>query len=132
MATVTYTALNRIISGHSVNTQYTIEFPISVGDFAGEVFVDEYVSLNGTREVVQQAREDDDWNITATFIDQAKLPEWDEFFYSVAGGQAFTIDFYGTIAVPDVVRNAVMLSARQTPRRTAEQLFDLPYAVRIV
>lgn len=58
------------------------------------------VSLSGKRETIFYRREVV-YNVRTGVIEGANLAQWREFFASVMGGEVFTFDAYGTIAVPD-------------------------------
>ena len=129
---ITYTALSRIISGHVSGSIYQIEIGTKQADPDGETYLTEHVSLNGTREVVKQDREDDNWTVATKRITTADLLELREFFYSVVGGETFTLDLYGTIAVPDDVQTMVMLSKKYAPKRIkTSDYFNFSFKARV-
>lgn len=133
MATIQYTAQKRLISGHSASTSYIMEFGLAQSDFKGKIYSSSHESLSGKREVVKQSREDDEWVITTTKILKADEPQWQEFFYSVIDGTPFSVDLYGTIAVPDNVQSMVMISKDYTLKRNrTSDFFSLTFTVRLV
>lgn len=132
MGTIAYTALKRIISGHVVDTLYTNEFSLLKSNFVGNTFSSEHVSLNGKREVVASAREDDEISLTIQALTLADIPLWIEFFYSVKDGETFLFDEFGTIASPVNPVTYVMISKKFPPARegTTED-FTLSFRIRV-
>ena len=67
----------------------------------------ESVSMSGVGREVQFDRLEHKWAITTVPIAVADLPRWREFAASVVAGETFTLDVFGSKAVPD---NAVSVS----------------------
>lgn len=61
----------------------------------------ESVSLSGVGRESQLDRIDKKWTIQTVPIPVADIPRWREFASSVANGELFTIDLFGTKAAPD-------------------------------
>lgn len=61
----------------------------------------ESVSLSGAVREYQFDRIDKKWTIQTVPISIADIPRWREFASSVANGELFTIDLFGTKAAPD-------------------------------
>lgn len=132
MAALIYTATKRIISGHVLNTAYSKDIQLDIQDFRGTVFMTPHESLDGTREVVLQPREDDEYTINIIRIAKADLDEFKEFFYSVVGNVTFTMDFDGTVATPDDPQTFVMISTQFNPvRNGTSDWFSLSLNIRI-
>lgn len=70
-------------------------------------------SLSGTNTETIFHNYTERYRLTTTWIDYPDLVNnyWDEFIYSVIGGEDFTIDLRGTVAVPDDPRTAIMLGS---------------------
>lgn len=68
----------------------------SIKKFGGES-----VSLDGTTRHSVLHRLENTWDIETVPITVADLPRWREFAASVANGETFTIDIFGTSASPD-------------------------------
>jgi len=107
MTTITYTAKRDIASGHTAGTNYTIEFGAEKLARSQKVIRHQNASLGQLRETVYLGR-DQYWDVTTDFIDESDLPFWREWFASVAGGELFAFDAYGTIAVPDNQENVLL------------------------
>jgi hypothetical protein len=60
----------------------------------------ESVSLNGQRETLF-FRFSERYSVQSGILTAAEFGQWREFFASVMGGEAFTLDPYGTISAPD-------------------------------
>ena len=110
MAGITYTANSRapLISdspAHQAGTDYDIDIKLQgyIENFDTPKQV--HVSLNGNVETVLRRASR---QMKATFIWPNTLnAQMEEFLFSVAGGESFTIDPYGTVASPDNVLNVV-------------------------
>ena len=67
----------------------------------------ESVSISGVGREVQFDRLEHKWSITTVPIAVAELARWREFSASVVAGETFTLDVFGSKAVPD---NAITVS----------------------
>jgi hypothetical protein len=101
MPVITYSAVNRgrLVGGHSAGNSYQIEC-----DF--ESFAETQISkgtfdetLDGTMEGWLDALQFE-YNISTDLILNSAMPNWREFFSSVASAETFQIDFTGTISSP--------------------------------
>lgn len=70
-------------------------------------------SLNGTREVLFH-NSIEQWSVTLAPLPIASMPQIREFIESVLGGESFTFDPYGTVAVPDDPFTAELVSNSYT------------------
>ena len=66
-----------------------------------------------------------------SIIDQADYDVWYEFLSSVAGGELFTFDTYGTIAVPDNIQNVIMIGAPTLARVTTLTKWNISFTVKV-
>ena len=100
MAVITYTAKRSLISGHSAGTIYDLEIPANVWTPTDERRTEEVVSLSGKTQT-RLHRVDEIYQFGSVPVDSASLQaQMTEFLRSVAGGELFIIDVYGTIASP--------------------------------
>jgi len=69
-------------------------------------------------------------------ITEAQMLQWREFLASVEGGEAFTFDRYGTIAVPVEAKSAMLASEEYREERVAgvagAGLYRLSFQVRLL
>lgn len=101
MASVTYTAASRatLVASHVVGTSYSIDLKLRSFGTSLDMPKTVHAPLNGAPETVLRS---------ATRIISASL-SWpdannedvEEFLWSIAGGELFTFDAYGTVASPD-------------------------------
>jgi len=101
MSAITYTAKRNISDGRSALTEYSFEVPLL--NFDREPLRKKSVSasLSGIRHTVLH-RIDNFYKIkTAPIKNTTLLNQMREFIDSVAAGETFTIDAFGTIAAPN-------------------------------
>jgi hypothetical protein len=141
MTTATYVAKRSIISGHLLGESYTIALKLlsTSPGFEREVNATENESLSGHVETLR-------FHAAKTIqVDLAPLKggtELDavlEFLDSVEGGESFTFDHYGSIAVPhDPVsarrQKGSYSLARHTPIGAggATDYFSISFRVRVL
>ena len=132
MGSVNYTAKRNISSGHVIDTAYDLDFRGSATVSQLTPVRTQSVSLDGTTETVLD-RLDDRWAVTATGITEAQLPLWREFSGSVAAGESFSFDAYGTAASPDNVQS-VIIESGVTIARQAQfiEYFTASFTVRVL
>jgi len=87
-------------------------------------------SIDGTPETIIH-RVDTSWDILTGIIMPDQVGYWDEFIHSVLGGESFTLDPYGTIAVPDKPVIVVLdVRSLKLERLQNSQLRQLPFKAR--
>jgi len=84
---------------HGSEQIYSLEKGAAV-DFERRPVSNSQTSLGGTSETLLD-RTDIIWTIQTVLLTQSELKYWTEFLASVESGEAFTLDPYGTIALPD-------------------------------
>ena len=114
MTAVTYLAKRNLAGGHSVDTSYDLETECSVLNPSDVADIKQSFTLDGTPETVFNNLSER-WSVT-TIVDQSDYNLWREFWSSVAGGESFTFDAYGSIATPDNPITVVMVGGA-TPKR---------------
>lgn len=104
MAVITYNAVDRgdLVSGHSEGTEYTIEIPFTEWTPRNKKKGNTVSSLSGVKHHVLHYIERSFSFRTLGTDDTNLIASLDELFSSVAAGEVFTIDPYGTVANPDV------------------------------
>ena len=66
-------------------------------------------------------------------LTEAQMPQWREFLASVEGGEAFTLDRYGTVAVPVESLSCVLESDTYMEERVAQmRRYKLSFQVRVL
>jgi len=131
MAYVTYTALRKLIAGHTASTAYTIDFESSVLDQGLPITRRLGESLDGTTEAIL-SRVDETWSITTSFITSAALPQWKEFLAAVAAAEGFTFDAYGSSAVPDNPQSVIMTGQPTITRVSTVLTYQIQFNVRVL
>jgi len=103
MAAITYTAIDRgdLVSGHSELTEYSFDVPIESFQKSIKREQSTVSSLSGKRftslmrlDVFYSAK-------TVPTDDQSTIDNMREFLSSVAAGETFTIDLFGSVSTPD-------------------------------
>lgn len=89
MAKVNYQAIEHVDGSHAAGTNYDLSFAVEVLNENSTFIQNTPRSLNGAEEVVF-IREDNMWDIKASYIPKTSLVFWKEFIYSVKLGQSFT------------------------------------------
>lgn len=102
MAVITYEAVDRgrLVAGHSAGTSYSIEIPLSEWNESVKEQKSVVRSLSGVKHTILHNRIYFYQFKTVSTDNVSTILSLDEFFSSVAGGETFTIDPYGTIATP--------------------------------
>ena len=100
MPSVTYTASRSLISGHSSGLSYSIDLRIAARTPRTKREGREHKSLSGNKEYFLH-RLEKFFSLQSAMLTQAELDQYIEFLDSVAGGESFTFDAYGTVASPD-------------------------------
>lgn len=104
---VSYTAKRSIMSGHTAGTVYDLEFAASVINHARDTEKKTNIAKSGAT-VTLLHRIDKLIEVKSAIVAQAERPAWEEFIDSVLGGESFSIDPYGTVAVPDQPRSVIL------------------------
>lgn len=102
MAAISYTMHERArgVSGHTVGVQYSFDIELRKYSETSEMKKTQHVALDGKVETVLRG-------IFATFAvtigpySNSNHENVIEFLDSVAGGESFTFDPFGTVAAPD-------------------------------
>lgn len=94
---------NVTITGYyrGLNQDYTIEFAPEAIDPSTEDDRTEHTPIGGGKSEVYLYRSEDFVQVRTGTIEQAAIGQWKEFFGSVAAGEQFIFDAYGTVAEPD-------------------------------
>lgn len=132
MANVTYTALRTIASGHTANTEYSLDFEPSKLDRSRMMDIKRKQSIDGTIETLRYSGLVY-WDITANELDTTNLGYFREFLDSVEAGETFVFDAYGTDASPDNPINCKLDSHRYRESRIGTvHLYRITFKVRVL
>lgn len=126
MSVITYIAKRNVMPSHTEGNEYIIEVPMVAIDRRVNAIRYTHKSLTGVRETWLH-RLDKLVDLTTKYLAPGDLVTPDhlrEFLESVAGGEEFTIDLYGTINNPRNPLSAVMESAnyREQRRSTTDEI----------
>ncbi|MAI34086.1 MAG: hypothetical protein CMM07_20760 [Rhodopirellula sp.] len=104
MATITFIARRSLIAGHIEGEQVVFELPLSraSANRSPRRFFEEAKSLSGRRMTRLMHREDRRSLQTPPFRDESLRAQIVEFLDSVAAGEVWTLDLYGTPSSPDL------------------------------
>lgn len=115
-----------------LNQQYSYEFQAQELTRSAEIARRQSKSLSGVVETLRYRREGF-WQVELTPIPKADLPRWREILHSVDGGEGFTFDPYGTIAVPDKPLSCDLVADSYVERRESySSYFTIAFRVREV
>jgi hypothetical protein len=76
-------------------------------------------------------RRETHFEMLTDILTEAELPQWREFLASVAAGESFTLDRYGTLAAPVEARQAVLASDDYSEKRLGGQLYRIAFSARV-
>jgi len=101
VASLTYTVGDRatLVAGHAVGESYSIDVKLRSFQESMDAPKTQHVSMSGLTETVLR-RATKIINATITWPDLID-DNMQEFIWSTAGGELFTFDAYGTVALPD-------------------------------
>ena len=98
MPAFSYTAKRNLISGHSVDTVYDLDYLLLSLDRRPNTKKNAKKSFDGTIETILHYHKE---TISVSVrVDAAGVLQFREFMGSIAGGEAFIFDETGTVAVP--------------------------------
>lgn len=123
MSAITYTAVDRgsLANGRVAGSAYIFDVGLNLWDLTTTRKKTQAISLSGSTETILH-RLDRVANVaTAPISDDDLIDQMREFLDSVAGGEPFIIDKYGSVATPD---NPVIASIEDDYR---EQRIDLSF-----
>lgn len=134
MTAITYTAVDRspigLASGHSAGVAYSLETQGLMLAPGEDIVGKSSKSLDGTLEAVLN-RIELTWDVRTEVITEADMPLWLEWISSVAAGEPFTFDPYGTIASPDDPQTVQLLSYKRARDRSMARYF-ISFKVKVV
>lgn len=114
------------------NQQYSIDFAPRALDRSAKIERKRSTALGGASETLF-TRNDIFWNVDYGKINAAAMPQWREFLASVAGGESFMFDPYGSIAVPNAPVSVEWDNDSYSEERVGSSgLFAISFRVRVL
>lgn len=136
MANFVYFAKRSIKAGHVLEDSYNIEIPLAQFNITQKVNRSSKTALDGVTMQNTFNSVSRDYQLTTGFVDIDPATEenldWVEFLDSVAGGEEFTFDAYGTDLVPVNQQLVKMISPVSMQRVGTEQIMQFSFSVRVV
>lgn len=129
MAYISYVAKRKLITGHISGASYELTLPFSQFNSSININKKTHTSLSGQQETVL-TRIDNRISIALSEFPRTMLPQIREFIHSVAGGETFTVDAYGSAAIPDDPLMVQLASTRVKEQRVGtSEFFRLSFQV---
>lgn len=114
---------------HGLGEIYTLETASHVLDQSYSTQQRNSISLSGVKETLLH-HETEFWNILTDFLTEAEMSYWREMVSSVRAGETFSVDIYGTIAVPEPAIS-VTLEGDPTTRRVNSATRQYQYSMKV-
>lgn len=130
MAAVSYIAKRSLKGGVSVDDPIDLDFSVSQIDRTTKPIVGSMTSLSGYTET-QRDRTDVFFAVATLPVLEANFDDFRQFLDSVDGGEYFTFDPYGTIAVPVGAVNCVIASKGYKEKRVSQRYLSVSFKVRV-
>ena len=133
MSVISYTAHSRatLMGGHSAGTGYSFAINFMAYEKSYNAPKSQPRALDGTTETILQ-RLDRTIGMTIGPYDSDDVAQIEEFIESVAGGESFTVDVYGTIAVPDAPLTVKLSDTSNSPQRQGPRTYTLGMSLIVV
>ena len=136
MSVITYAAKRDIITGHVVNTSYSMQVSDKAINHSYQENKVTNTSIGGVSEYIFR-NEIEFYNVTFGSFPRISgidtLEQIREFYASVRSGEVFTFDPYGTISVPDNVINVTMDTKNYSPVRIGGlDRYNISFKFRVV
>lgn len=134
MGFITYIAKDRgsLVAGHAAETEYTIEIDMGRHNPSRNTIKDESTSIGGRQLTVFHRIERKADISTVHTKDTAIHAQMEEFFDSVAAGEQFTIDPYGTLLSPVQPLLVTMKGDPQSARHKYIEMWQYSFNIRRV
>lgn len=128
MANVLYTAQRDVASGHTAGLSYNFDFYLIKADEQPSTSNKISRSIDGSIKTVNYYH-DVMWSLTTGPVLRASTSwnYWREFLSSVRAGESFTLDVYGTNAVPDSAVTMVLSGNPSYSREGSSEYFTINF-----
>lgn len=130
MPAFSYVAKRELISGHSVDAVYDVDYSLIVKDRDRDTKKSESKALDGTRETILY-RQKTIFTVS-TRLNSTAILQWREFMASIEGGEAFIFDEYGTVAQPDNGINCRIIDSSRESRVEKLNKFDCFWKFEVI
>lgn len=130
MAAVSYIALRSLRAGVTENDPISYDFEVSAVDRTTKPQTGKAVSLSGWTETVRD-RTDELYKITTVPVLEADFDHFRQFLDSCDGGEQFTLDPYGTIAVPVQAMNCILETRGYKEKRVSQRYLSVTFTARV-
>lgn len=130
MPAVSYTALRSLRGGVSVDDPIDLDFSVSQLDRSTKPKIGSQTSLSGWQETVRD-RTDESFRVVTVPVLEADFDHFRQLLDSVDGGEFFTFDPYGTIAVPVLALNVILTSKGYKEKRVSQRYLSASFTVRV-
>jgi len=118
---------------HLPGSSYNLEFKAEQIDPDDSFKRNSHQPIGGGGPETLFHRHEEYMDVLTEILTAAQLLQWREFLASVAAGETFTFDPYGTIAVPDDPRPAVLASEGYKPQRVGMTMqYRVPFRARLL
>jgi hypothetical protein len=131
MTTVNYAAKRSILSGHVLDTDYDLDMMCGKNNRNPKTKKKVHEAVSGRMEVMRY-RQTIEFDLTTIRIQEADLPTWYEFLDSTDGGETFTFDRYGTVAVPVDPVSVKRVGDYKERRHGTTTTFRISFRVRVI
>lgn len=128
-------------TAHASGSSYTIGFDAEQLDPSFSTKRTQRVSLGGSTETIFQ-RTEEKWAVKTSILEESDIPQWRELLKSVAGGETFTFDPYGTTSVgadglrtttADDAKSVIMDSdSWSEERESSTRMYRVSFTVKVV
>lgn len=132
MGTLIYTAVDRgrLVSGHTAGNIYSIEIDFKTFLENEKRVISETKSISG-QVYTQYMRKDTTAKVDSVWTDDATIiAQMDEFIDSVAAGETFDLDPYGTLASPVNTYPAQVEGDIRKSRYRYIEMFSYSFTIR--
>ena len=130
MAAVSYIALRSLRAGVTENDPINYDFEVSAVDRSTKPQTGSQTSLSGWQETIRD-RTDELYKITTVPVLEADFDHFRQFLDSCDGGEHFTLDPYGTIAVPVQAMNCILVGRGYKEKRVSQRYLSVTFTARV-
>ena len=134
MSAIVYTAKRYLAPGHTIDTLYSIDVKMqAINDDEEKHLKKSHRSISGKTETWLQ-RIDRYVSFQTIPIDESSNLYFSmrEFLSSVAGGETFTIDYFGSVAVPDNPITLILDSVSPVQRLKSLRYKTFSFKARLI
>lgn len=116
---------------HGLNNAYTLETAAQALDPSHKDKTKTSEAISGIKETLF-FNKTKYWDITTAILTETEYEYWLEFLSSVAAGETFTFDAYGTVALPDKVVSCALEGGFKENRVSSLRKYTISFKVRVL